>query len=83
VASRASSRIRGNRRRGAAGAGGRMHRGLLRGRGHVGGVVPLHAAARRPWEVPAPRGSLKTAGVGQEMRVRAVGMAWGTSGVSS
>lgn len=33
------------------GAGGRMHRGLLCGRG--GGVVSLHTTARHPWEEPA------------------------------
>lgn len=79
MASRASAWVRGNRRRGAAGAGGKMHRGLRRGRGHghVGGVVPLHTASRRPWEEPAPSGSPKTVGVGQKLRVRGGGTSVG------
>lgn len=50
-----------------------MHRGLCRGRGHVGGVVPLHTAARRPWEEPAFSGLPKTESMGQRLRVRGGG----------
>lgn len=63
------------------GAGGRMHRGLLCGRG--GGVVSLHTTARRPWEEPARSSSPRKPGWGL-LRVWGrncvcwtVGLAWG------